>query len=583
MADILKMASRLSQNDLESAIDSLTQDQLYAVAQTSVNWMTGTSSPGVDEDGFALTSGDYGLDGSLKNFTKLQKACWDKFVENPQINSHVRDVQGCLTGYGFNTESDIDEVQDFVEEIEDDPRNNLHVRMGQYVARSEIEGELFLSLTLHETGFVEIDFLDPSLICSGGSSTNGIYFHENKSHFPLAYRFEKPNNDGTSKETIFLPSINLAYFPEMKAHAEKLIRKDTSKGLYGKSSHRKYKDIGGMKTFVVEWDRGFLTVRNSSYLKTTLIWLNHYESLKRWEIDHKKSAGSYLWVAKITDDKAYRTWLKLTKEQKEDTGLFAKKVPGGTIVLPPGIDLECKNPNLSSISGQDTDIMHMVTSGLNRPEDMVTGASSSTSKSGISATRGVQSDRTQDQIANFERFLQYHFWRGILHLAASAGKIKSEYKVKEAVNFKDQEPVFKDKTKPAYKLISFEFPQSEISDLESKSRALLGVKHGPVSESLGIPHSAIAKRLGFGSYKKRRLAHSTEEEIYPKTQLAIAIDAAEESAQSQEPSNVPGNKTEGQVDRKVGTVDPKKPEAPNDPKKTEDPKEKEKPALKRRK
>ncbi|MFO7885000.1 MAG: hypothetical protein R6U68_09270 [Desulfobacteraceae bacterium] len=48
MADVVQMANKLSQEDLESAIDSLTTDQLYAVAQTSVNWMTGTS-PAVDE------------------------------------------------------------------------------------------------------------------------------------------------------------------------------------------------------------------------------------------------------------------------------------------------------------------------------------------------------------------------------------------------------------------------------------------------------------------------------------------------------------------------------------------------------
>ena len=556
MADVVQMASKLSQEDLESAIDSLTTDQLHAVAQTSVNWMTGKDGPVVDEDGFAITG--RGLDESLRNFSKLQKDCWDKFVENPQINSHVRDVKGCLTGHGFNVESEIEEIQDVIDEIQEDPRNNLHTRMGQYVARSEIEGELFLSLTLHEKGFVEIDFLDPSLIC-GGSGLNGIYFHENKSHFPLAYRFEKPSNDGNLKKTIYLPSINLAYFPEMIPQAQKLIAKDSAnKGLYGKSTRSAYKDLGGFKTFVVEWDRGFLTARNSSYLKTTLIWLNHYESLKRWEIDHKKSAGSYLWVAKITDDKAYRTWLKLTPEQKQDTGLFAKKTPGGTIVLPPGMDLECKNPSLSSISGQDTDIMHMVTSGLNRPEDMVTGNAAGGSKAGIQATRGVQADRTQDQIADFERFLQFHFWRGIIYLSSKAGKVKDEYEVNTAVSFKNQEPVFKKKKVASYKLVSFEFPQSEVSDLESKARALLGVKHGPVSESLGIPHSTIAKRLGFGSYYKRRLTHATEEDLYPETALAIAIDSAEESAQSQEPSNVPGKKTPGQVDKKKPVLNRRK-------------------------
>jgi hypothetical protein len=526
-----------TQENMEKVIDSLSEEQLLTVAQTSVNWMTGTD-PTVDEDGFAV--GTLPLKNDLQNYSELQTACWDKFVSNPQINSHVRDYMGSLTGMGFRAESQIFEIQEKIDEIVEDPRNNLSLRMSQYVARSEIEGELFLSLTLHKDGFVEIDFLDPSLIQAGGDSSSGIFHHPNKSMFPLVYRFSRPGINGKAGEVLHLPSINIAHFPEMKKEALKLIEKDAPKGLYGKNGAKEYSRVGGLTTFVVQWDRGFLTNRNVSHLKTTLVWLNHYESLKRWEIDHKKSAGSYLWVATIEDAKAYRAWLKLTPEQRAETGLFAKKVPGGTIVLPPGMSLECKNPNLSSISGQDTDIMQMVTSGLNRPEDMVLGGSMSGSKSGIQATRGPQSDRTQDQIAYFERFLRFEFWRSVFLLCYRSGKMEEHYTLKEATSFEKREPVFKKVKKKSYQLIDFEFPQSEVSDIEAKARALLGVKHGSVAESLGIPHTDIAKKLGFGSYYKRRLVFSTEADVYPKTPLAIAIDAAEESAASQEPANVPG-------------------------------------------
>lgn len=537
MGKISNVTPELSQENINAIIDDLSEDQLMTIAQTSVNWMTG-QDPEVDEDGFVTTTG--ALKNDVTSYAKLQKACWDKFVSNPQINSHVRDYMGSLTGNGFRAESQIFDIQDKIDEITEDPRNNLPLRMSQYVARSEIEGELYLTLTLHKDGFVEVDFLDPSLISAGGSSNSGIYHHPNKGMFPLVYRFTRPGSNGESNKTLFLPSINIAHFPEMKAEAEKLIKKDSPDGLYGKNKSKAFKELGGLTTFVITWDRGFLTSRNVSHLKTTLVWLNHYESLKRWEIDHKKSAGSYLWVASITDAKAYRSWLKLTKEEKAETGLFAKKVPGGTIVLPPGMELDCKNPNLSSISGQDTDIMQMVTSGLNRPEDMVLGGSMSGSKSGIQATRGPQSDRTQDQLAYFERFLRYEFWRSIFLLCHRSGNLKETFTLREAVEFKDQEPVFRNVKKRAYQLVDFEFPQSEVSDVEGKARALLGVKHGSVAESLGIPHEDIAKKLGFGSYYKKRLMFATEEETFPKTPLAIAIDAAEEAAASQEPANNPG-------------------------------------------
>jgi hypothetical protein len=519
-------------NNMEQMVDELTEEQLHMVAQTSINWMSGQEQT-VDEDGFVI-GGSGELSQEIRNYSKLQQECWNKFVSNPQINSHVRDFMGNLTGNGFAVESPIHDISEYFDEIWDDPRNALYVRMGQFVARSEIEGELFLSLTVHPDGFVEIDFIDPSLITGGSKDNSGIFFHPNKSAFPLFYRFEP-----TEGAEMYLPSINLAYFPEMIPEAEKMLKKQSKKGFYNKSTSRKYAPLKGLCTFVIAWDRGFLTTRNVSHVKTTLVWLNHYEDLKRWEIDHKKSSGSYLWVAKINDSKAYRTWLKLTKEEKAETGLFSKKTPGGTIVLPPGIDLECRNPNLSSISNQDTDIMHMVTAGLNRTEDMVNGTTMGGTKAGITTNRGPQSDRIQDQKAYFSRFLRYEFCRGMFTLAEKVGRLKPKYNVHKAVSFKDKEPVFKTVPMPHYKLVDFEFPVSEISDIESKARALLGVKHGSVSESLGIPKEDIATKLGFGSYAKKRLMFSTEEDTYPPTPLQIQIDAAEESAGSQEPQNVP--------------------------------------------
>jgi hypothetical protein len=61
--------------------------------------------------------------------------------------------------------------------------------------------------------------------------------------------------------------------------------------------------------------------------------LNYYENLKKYEIDHKKSAGAYLWIVTMEDPRAFRAWLALTDEQKRKTGIAAKKTPGSTLVL----------------------------------------------------------------------------------------------------------------------------------------------------------------------------------------------------------------------------------------------------------
>jgi len=64
-------------------------------------------------------------------------------------------------------------------------------------------------------------------------------------------------------------------------------------------------------------------------MRTTIEWANHYENLKRYEIDHKKSSGSYLWVFSFEDPKAFKTWLSLSPEDRAKTGVYQKKTPGG--------------------------------------------------------------------------------------------------------------------------------------------------------------------------------------------------------------------------------------------------------------
>jgi hypothetical protein len=103
------------------------------------------------------------------------------------------------------------------------------------------------------------------------------------------------------------------------------------------------------------------------------------------------------------------------------------------------------------------------------------------------------------------------------------------------VDFKGKKPVFKDINKRPEFLIEISFPTSEVSDLEAKSRALLGVKHGSTNEVLGVPNQEIAKRMGFPNYRKLRLKHATEEERYPE--LAMAVDQGDVPGGIKSPAN----------------------------------------------
>jgi len=497
-------------NDLvKEAIDKLNDEELMALKfNFSAPWQYDQEEQGYkDPDGFI--SGRNDKSTALQNRDTLQAECWSKFHRSPHINTAVRGIQGRLTGLGFEISSEIFDIQQVIEEIEYDPRNRLYNFWPKYAARAFVEGELFLIFTVHDTGFIEIDYADPATL---GSSTveEGIIYHPSKTFLPLIYHFK--DSSGNEEQ---IPSIFLARYPEMLSIAKKqrgfneeLLKNSRKKG-------RKYEKIGGFFRFVVSWDRSFITARNISYIRTTLEWLNHYETLKKYEIDHKKSSGAYLWVIEMEDAKIFRTWLSLSDDEKRKTGIMAKKTPGGTLVLPPGMKLSAVNPNLQKISESDTDILHMVTSGLNEPEDVSTGQSKGTFAS-VKASRGPMSDRVSDEIAYFDRFLRYDFYSAIFFLRSSVTTFPSSFKKRTVIDFKNKKPIFRDVDYRPEFLLDIAYPISEVIDAEARARAYLGVKHGSTNDTLGVPNAEIARKMGLGNYKKLRLLQAEETDKYPE-------------------------------------------------------------------
>jgi len=515
----------MDNKDIDQFIQDMPDEVLERI-QFSMPWQYDSSSESryKDADGFDI---NYGLTGKEDNrYTKdmLQSECWAKFNRNPQINTAVRGLVGRMTGYGFETSSEIPEIDEVLEEIELDPRNRLYNFMPKFVGRAQVEGELFLCLTCHADGFIEVDFVDPAVLNGDGDDDTGIIWHPDKYFMPLFYSIS--TRDGLNTQ---IPSINIARYPELYAVAQKNKSFSQNKAAKARNRKKKFRQFHGFNKFIISWDKGFLTRRAVSFLRTTLEWLNHYENLKKYEIDHKKSSGAYLWVFSITEPRAFKQWVALSDEDRRKTGILAKKTPGGSLVLPPGVEVDVKNPNLSKISDQDTDILDMIASGLNEPEDVLLGHSRST-YAGIKAGRGPMSDRTADEIAYFERFLKYDFWDSIFFLRSKLTDFKYVYKVKEAYMFdKKGEPQFRNRQRRASQLIDICFPTSELIDYEARARGLLGVKHGPATEVLGIPYSEIAKKMGFANYGKLRLKFATEKDKYPE--LIYALDA--ESLQEQ--------------------------------------------------
>jgi len=527
---------KMNQEEICKYLDEMPEDVLSSI-QFSMPWQYGAEAAREkDEDGFSPSSIVSKEDSSLTQKV-LQEECFRRFHKNPHINTSVRGLVGRLTGLGFETTSEIFDIQQAIEEVELDHRNRLYNFWPKYIGRMNIEGELFLILTCHSDGFVEVDFLDPAVLSASGDKDSGIIFHPDKTIMPLFYIIDV---EGGKKRQI--PSIFIARYPELIKKASE--NKHFNSKLQSKSKSRAkiFKKFKGFNQFVVSFDKGFVTRRAISYLRTTIEWINHYENLKKYEIDHKKSSGSYLWVFKMEDARAYKTWLGLSKEDKRKTGILAKKTPGGSLILPPGVTLECRNPNLTSIKEQDTDILQMIASGLNEPDDILTGTNKGTYAS-VKASRGPMSDRTADEIAYFDRWLKYDFWSAVFFLKGEVGKFPKFFSMKEAVGFdKSKKPIFRSVKKRPEQLIEISYPVSETIDFEGRARGLLGVKHGPITEQAGIANSEVAKRLGFGGYGRLRLKKATEDEKYPELEYEMGVDAESTQEKKIEPGKKPVKK-----------------------------------------
>jgi hypothetical protein len=97
--------------------------------------------------------------------------------------------------------------------------------------------------------------------------------------------------------------------------------------------------------------------------------------------------------------------------------------------------------------------------------------------------------------------------------------------VKRAVGFKDKKPTFRKIPYKPEQLIEVSYPTSDVLDLEARARGLLGVKHGPIAEQLGVSNKWVAERVGVGNYGKARLDKATEEDKYPELVYEQGVDA----------------------------------------------------------
>jgi len=486
------------------------QEELKFAAHWQYNCTSGTIGA-KDSDGFPINADTNRKEMDTYDREVLQKACWSKYFNNPFVNTSIRSTVGRIVGNGFEVASDNIQIQQVIDEITYDPRNSLYKSLDKFLIRRYLEGELFLLITVHPNSFCEVDFVDPGVVKSSFGDNDGIIMHPNKANLPLIYTID------TGEEKYQVPSINIARYPELLSVAKKDKNNEYDEKLleFAKTSQKKFKKLAGFNRFIIQWDTGLFTKRNVSHLWSVLKWLNNYELLKELEIDHKRSSSSYCYVAEFEDARAYKLWVSLSDEDRAKTGLVAKKTPGGTLVLPPGVSMKIVAPQLQKISDADTDILSLISSGLNESSNTLTGESKGTYASSKSQKQPA-TDRIQDEISHFNKFWQFDFWASIFFLKGAISKFPKTFKVKQAVDFKNQEPVFKQVNKKPEQLINIVNPISSNVDYEGIVKSFCGVKHSDLHSTLGISNELIANKLGISNYKSARLQAATEDEKYPE-------------------------------------------------------------------
>jgi hypothetical protein len=511
----------LSNEEITQFLTDMPDEVLRHIQFSVPMWQyNATNRAPTDPDGAPTPSSYNVYDLPVEN---LRQQCREKFDVNPQVNTSVRGTVGRIAGLGFESTSEFEEIQDAIEETELDQRNRLYSFWPQYFGKRYIDGTLNLCLSPHPDGFVEIDYIDPD-------SITNIIWHPNKTVMPLFYTIKTEDIKGV-QQTVQVPSIFIARYPELVFVAKNSARFRFESQKLFRNSSRKYNKLGGYSKFILTWNMGFVSQKAIGYLRTVLTWLNKYEMLKNWEIDHKRSAGAYLWVFSFENVKDFKRWLSLSEQDRKKTGVASIMTPGSRLFLPPGMKLKAELPQLPKISDSDTDILDMITSGLNENEQDLMGRNRGTFAS-VKGAKGPHTDRTSDEIAYTGRFLKYDFWSSVFFLKTQVAGFPETFRRYEAVSFSK-----KGKAKFAYKkrrpeeLIDISFPVSESIDIESRVKGYLGTKHGPLSQTVGVPLSEVASRIGFNGYGRMRLRHATEEEKYPKLLYADLDSSSAESLQ----------------------------------------------------
>lgn len=438
-----------------------------------------------------------------------------KYTRDPFVSRTIDDFQGRITGEDFQFYSRIYDIQEWIDTIIYDVRNELYGAWSGYVIRKLTEAELFLNLTIGQDGFVEIDIVEPGLIESNDSTSGGIITHKTKKTMPIYYSI-KNSDKGDYK---LYPSIYVAYLDNLESFVDETKVASVGREVIKKNDEITKATKGKLKygSYILNW-KGLVReiLRPASNLRTVFEPLEDHKTAKKWRSEYMKALSTYFIFYSFEDVKSWLRWIKLTDAEKRATGMGQILSPGDRLFLPPGVKAELQNPQIPTLSGQDEDVLKMISSGLRQPYDMLSGDIKGPTYASIKGTRTPYMDYISDLRELTKRFFIHDFWKAIFFIKACFDPKYAIFKEKQVVGISEKKKDTRIIKLPPERFINIIFPQSYNIDMTQMANALLGSKRGSLSYHLGMAKADVAKRLGVGNFHTSLLARATEELHYPK-------------------------------------------------------------------
>ncbi len=511
------------EQDKPTLEEILENDQLYGVLQAAIHQdPTGFAATYVDTVDYTVTPEDTEKP-SEQSWRDIQKLCYSKYRNFGPLRAAIDAKADFAAGHGFSVYSTELTINEFLKDLFFSRRNRLYFQCPGWIVRMQAEGELFLLLAFDDEGTATIRVMEPSKI--GESDDTGLLTNPDDVTHTLFYVYEGKNG----RELI--PDISIMYnsteYLKIARGIDGYNEEETKN-----SRSARHRNIGGFRRFIIHWKNltGIMEYkRDTSYFMAVLEAINLYWNAIKWELDHKKAQTAYTIAVTFEDSpqglRAWFAWKNMSDEDKDKTGLTKPLTPGSKVVLPPGMSIDIKSPQLPRISGENQDLLNISGAGAKTPYDLWQGQSAGATYASLRASRPPFILDIENLQHKFEMFMRYEVLRACIFAKVQMGgrftalsgkdyKLEGSYKEQWVEDVVDGEPkVVEIDVEPVEK-IKFTFPQIKLlDDPDQLANGLFGSKHAGVYGA-GVSAETAVKRFGIQDYEREKRKQMIERMRY---------------------------------------------------------------------